>query len=900
MSGPLCGTLTFLFTDLEGSTELLQQLGDVRFMAISAAHDRFLREAFLEAGAEEVSSRGDGFLVVFRRAQDAVAAAVAAQRALAAHPWPSEAVPRVRMGLHTGEPTFGTADYVGLDVNRAARVCATGYGGQILLSRATALLVEDKLPGGASLRDLGRHRLKDLRAPEQIFQVVHPDLSVEFPPLRSLDHTPHNLPLQLSSFVGREREIVEVQRMLMERRMLTLTGTGGSGKTRLALQIAAEVLEQYRDGIWLIEFAALSDSTLVPQTVAKALQVRVLPDRLPTATLLDHLRDRRCLLVFDNCEHLAIACGSLAEDLLQACPSLKILATSRHLLGVRGEVAWHVPPLSVPDRRSSPSPEEIARYEAVRLFVDRAAAARPKFSLTAQNAGAVAEVCQRLDGIPLAIELAAARIPVLSPGQIASRLQDRFRLLKDPSQIRAPRQRTLMAAMDWSHDLLSDAERLVLRRLAAFAGGWTLEAAEAVCGDGVDVLDVLAHLVLKSLVLVEEPERSLRYAFLETVRQYAWTRLEETGEVAAVRARHLDWYLRLAQEAESALLGPEQATWVDRLEKEHDNLRTALDWALQSESVDAGLHLAAAISNFWFIRGYLAEGRQWFDALLRNNGPVAPGTRANALLVAGRLAGYGQGDYTTGRAMCQQSLAIWRTLGDERGIATALGNLGIVAFAQADISTARACHQESLEIWRGFGDRWNIASSLHNLGRVAYHERSWDASRQLFEESMAIWKEIGDAQSSALARTNLGFVALSRGDLGSAARDFTASLAAHQEIGDRRRIAYALEGFACLAVATGQAARGARLFGAVESFRESVGSRIFPLPDRDRVVAEARTTLGKDAFAAAWSAGRTMTLVQAIKEADATTACVLRSAASATANANANIERGEKLQRPAG
>jgi len=884
MSERLSGTVTFLFTDLEGSTELLQQLGDVSFMEASAAHDRYLRAAFEAAGAEEISSRGDGFLVVFGRAQDGVAAAIAAQRALAAHAWPSGLVLRTRMGLHTGEPMAGTTDYVGLDVNRAARICAAGYGGQILLSQATALLVYSKLPGDASLRDLGRHRLKDLREPERIFQVLHPALPADFPPLRSERNSGQILPWPLSSFVGRERELADVRRLLASTRLLTITGTGGCGKTRMSLATATAVLEEYPDGVRFVELAALSDPALVLPTVAAAVDVREVPGHSLQTVLVEDLRSKQLLLILDNCEHLVEACATLVAALLQACPGLRVLATSRETLGVPGETVWRVPSLSFPDPRQLPPQDALMEYEAVRLFVERAAAVQQNFALTPENARAVADVCRRLDGIPLAIELAAARIPTLPVEEIAVRLRDRFRLLTRGSRTALPRQQTLRAAMDWGYHLLSVPEQTALRRLSIFAGSWTLDAAEAICeGSHVnaqDVMDLLTQLAFKSWVFADEERGRVRYRCLETIVQYGRERLSEAGEgdAAAARTRHLDWYLRLAQDAEPTLVGAGQAAELDRLETEHDNLRIALDWAVQSGNVEAGLRLATAVWRFWFIRGYLGEGRQWLNALLGRDGVVTLATRAKALWVAGRLAGYGQGDYAAGRAMCEQSLAIWRTLGNERGIATVIGDLGVVAFGQVDIPTARACHQESLEIWRRLGDRRGIAISLHNLGRVEYHEGSWDAARRLFEESMTIWQEIGDTQNSALARTNLGFVALNCGDHTSAAREFAASLAAQRELGDRRRMAYSLEGFAFLAIAQGDAARGARLFGAVEAFRESVGSRLFPLPGRDRMVAQARALLGEEAFVGAWAAGRTMTLVQAIEEADATSTCSTRPA----------------------
>ncbi len=556
----LTGTVTFLFTNIEGSTELLQRLDDRRYGEVLAEHQRLLRAAFQEEGGQEMDTQGDAFFVAFPRASNAVAAAVAAQLAITAHPWPEGVQVRVCIGLHTGEATIADSRYVGLNVHRAARICAAGWGGQILVSRATRDVVTHDLPPGVILRGLGEHRLKDLQRLEEIFQLLHPDLPTDFPPLRSLDVLPNNLPHQVTSFIGREWEMAEVKRLLPTTRLLTLTGPGGCGKTRLALQVAADLLEEFANGVWLAELAALSDSALVPQAVASALGVREEPGRSLLATLADYLQPKQLLLVLDNCERLIGACAPLAAALLRACPSLKILALSWEVLGIAEEVTYHVPALSLPDLRRLPSLEHLTQYEAVRLFIERAADALPTFAVTNQNARAVAQVCYRLDGIPLAIELAAARVKVLSVDQIAGRLDDRFRLLTSGSRAAPPRLQTLRATMDWGYDLLSEKERMVLRRLAVFAGGWTLAAAEAVCAgdrvEGFEVLDLLTRLVNKSLVSAEEQGEETHYRMLETVRQYAREKLLESGEADVVRGRHRDWDQRMAERADPELHGP--------------------------------------------------------------------------------------------------------------------------------------------------------------------------------------------------------------------------------------------------------------------------------------------------------------------------------------------------------
>jgi predicted ATPase/class 3 adenylate cyclase len=592
------GTVTFLFTDIEESTTLLQRLGDRRYAEVLEEQRRLLRAAFAEDNGQEIDTQGDAFLVAFSRASDAVATAVAAQQALLKHIWPDGEAPLVRMGLHTGEPISESGSYVGLDVHRAARICAVGHGGQILLSQAVGVLAAPDLPPGVSLRDLGPHRLKDLREPEHLFQVVHPDLPADFPRLKSLDVLPNNLPVQLTSFIGREREKAEVRRLLSSTRVLTLTGSGGKGKTRLALQVAAEGLEGFPDGVWLVELAVLSDPSLVPKAVASALGVPEQQGRLLTETLVDGMRGKSVLVILDNCEHLVAACAHLTDVLLRACPNLRILATSREALGVTGETTWRVTSLSLPDPERLPPLDQFTEYEAIRLFVARAVAIAPQFAVTNRNALAVAQVCHRLDGIPLAIELAAARVKVLAVEQIAARLDDRFRLLTGGSRTALPRQQTLRAAMDWSYHLLSETERLLLRRLSVFAGGWALDAAEGICTgrnlEATDILDLLTSLVDKSLVQAETHRGEARYRLLETVRQYARDRLVEASEEVDVRTRHRAWYVALAERADREPRGPRQRIWRD-----HDNLRAALVWGKEDPGgAEATLRLVGALT--WF------------------------------------------------------------------------------------------------------------------------------------------------------------------------------------------------------------------------------------------------------------------------------------------------------------
>ncbi|HWE61630.1 MAG TPA: adenylate/guanylate cyclase domain-containing protein, partial [Chloroflexota bacterium] len=699
------GILTFLMTDVEGSTALWEDNPEAMRTAL-ARHDALLDEALDQYGGRQIKERGEGdsIFAVFRQASSAVAAACAIQQALQAEPWPTGAPLRVRIGLHTGEAELRDIGYYGPVVNCTARLRSLGHGGQILLSQVTAQLVSAALPDGITLRPMGHHTLKGLRQPVDVFQVLHPALPAEFPPLASPQAPRHNLPETLSSFIGRELEQQEVSALLSRpparHRLVTLTGTGGTGKTRLALAVASTVVDTFEDGVWLVELATLTDPALVPQAVANALGQREEPGRSVLATVIDYLKSRRLLLVLDNCEHLVAACAEVASALLHACAQLHILATSREALDVAGEHRYRVPSLAVPDLgHYLPTPAVMRRYEAVQLFEERARSRRRDFSVTGTNMRAVAQICARLDGIPLAIELAAARVGALPVEGIAARLDDCFRLLTGGPRTVLPRQQTLRASLDWSFDLLSEPERALLRRLSTFAGGCTLAAAEAICaGTGVeewDVLDLLDQLVNKSLVVLDElPEHGdePRYRLLETVRHYGQEKLAATpmGEVperVVVGDRHLGWYLALAEQAEPALVGPEQALWLARLEAEHDNLRAALRHALEHGQREPGLRLAGALWRFWYTRGHLSEGRGWLDELLAD-GAGAASLRARALRGAGVLA-YNQGDFARAVALTEQSLALYEQLGERQGVAATLNLLGYVAVKQGD--GARAC-----------------------------------------------------------------------------------------------------------------------------------------------------------------------------------------------------------------
>ncbi len=630
------GTVTFLFTDIEGSTSHLHALGE-RYGAALEAHRRLLRAAFARHEGKEVDTQGDAFFVAFASARDAVAAALEAQRSLASHAWPDNRELRVRMGIHTCEARPTGEGYVGLGVHRAARICTAGHGGQVLVSHTTRELLTEEPLDEVTLRDLGPHRLKDLTQAERIFQLVAEELEQEFPPLDTLDARPTNLPTQATPLIGRERELAQVRDRLAsdEFAILTLTGPGGTGKTRLALQAAADSLGRFPSGTFFVALAPISDPELVVPTIAQVLGMRVPRERALMQALSDYLAERKLLLVLDNVEHVVAAAPALAK-LVAAAPGLKILASSREPLHVAGERVFPVPPLELPE--VDDTWEAVAANEAVGLFVERAQAIRPDFELTDANAPAVTAICHRLDGLPLAIELAAARVVLFPPAALLARLDERLRILTGGARDQPARHQTLRATLDWSYDLLTEPRQKLFSRLAVFAGGWTLDAAETVCNGDLDVLDGLASLIDKSLVRLEGSEEEPRFTMLETIREHAREKLLEAGEDEELRSRHLAWSLAFAERAEPELRGPEQKAWLDRLHAELDNFRAAFDWSQSQSETDASLRLGSALLEFWIVRADWSEGREWVELALGQPGEVDPAVRMKALSAAGELA----------------------------------------------------------------------------------------------------------------------------------------------------------------------------------------------------------------------------------------------------------------------
>ena len=875
-------TYTFLFTDIEGHTQLWEQYPDAMRAAL-ARHDALLRAGIEAHGGHIFKTGGDSFHAAFAGAREALAAALAAQAALHAELWPDPVRIQVRVALHTGAAEARDGDYFGPPLNRVARLLAAAHGGQTLVSEVLAALADGALAPDAALRSLGRHRFKDLAQPQEVFQLTHPALPGEFPPLRSLEAFTHNLPSQLSSFIGRTQEVADARRLLAGTRLLTLTGTGGAGKTRLALQVAAEVIEDYPDGVWLIDLAPLADPLLLPQAVASVLGVGEQGgERGLTATLTDALRPKSVLLVWDNCEHLILACARLAETLLRACPGLRLLATSREALEIGGEAVLPVPSLSVP---SSPAPatapggppvtpEALNDSDAVRLFVDRATTALPTFRLDAGNAAAVAQVCARLDGIPLALELAAARVRVLTPEQIAARLDDRFRLLVGGSRTALPRQQTLRATIDWSYDLLPSAEQALLRRLSVFVGGWALEAAEVVCADGEggeveegEVLELLSRLVAKSLVVAEPPDAGrVRYRLLESLRAYARERLAGTGEADALAGRHRDWFLGLAEEAEPNLSGPEQASWLDRLEKDHDNLRAALAFSHgDAGGAEAGLRLAGSLWKFWRVRGYFSVGRGFLErALAKGEREEALG-RTKALSGAGILA-EAQNDYAAAIAHYQQCLSVHRAAGNNDGLFEALSNLGNAALQQKEWEAARGYYEQALTLSHSLDDQKRVAILLMNMGTMANGQQQYAEARSLYEESMALFRERKDFGPLMAALLNSGDLACRQKDYIAARAYLLEGLQVAEEIGAKEYVALVLTTLGAATWPEGRYEQAAKMLSAARNLLTSIGLSFSPLNQAsfEENVSIVRMGLGEEKFQMAWREGEETEITQLV------------------------------------
>ena len=900
-------TFTFLFTDIEGSTAMLQRLGDA-YAGVLTDHHRLLRMVLTAHDGKEIDTQGDAFFAVFSSASACAAAAIEVQLAFVSHAWPANETVRVRMGIHSGEASESAVGLVGLDIHRAARIAAVAYGGQVVLSASTAALLRDRLPASAFLRDLGSHRLKDLGRPEQIFQLEAEGLPAAFPPLRSLDNPRllNNLPAQLSRFIGRDAVLAEVRRLIGAFRLITLTGPGGVGKTRTGLQVAAELLDGSGDGVWFADLAPLLDPDLVVATVANVLGIRGDPAR-PVDTLVEAIGGRSMLILLDNCEHVIGTCAKLADALLRNCPNVAILATSREPLGIDGERVHRIPSLGMP--ADDDDSDTIRDAEAVRLLIDRAAQHGVTLGWDERSAAVASRICRRLDGIPLAIELAAARLRAISVIELEARLDQRFSILTGGSRAALPRQQTLLAMVDWSWELLHASERHVLARLSVFAGGFDLAAAEAVTwGEGVrpeEVISLLGALVDKNLVQFDDTGTGpARYRLLETVRQYGARQLEAGSPAAAHDARvaHRDHYLALAQAAAPRLVAPDQAQWLDRLDLELGNLRAAIAYCLEREDPAPGIALASSLEVFWRARGHATEGA---DALARLLGlPTAQEAtlpRARGLATAAYLS-QNAGRYANAEQFCAESLAIAQLAGDdylvarlmhtcayvllrqghraaalpliERGLGLArrleavhltarlLAARSYALDVQGDYAAAARDAAEALSLYRQAGDRRESGTILGNLGYTELSTGDLSPARSHLIESLDIARVLNDSYGVVYGTFNLGLAEYLGGSASAAEDLFTESFNLARRVMTKPGIAYALIGLAM--AGGGGPGRAARLHGAAEAALAALGETVDPVEAslRERDCQRLRSVLGPEAFAAEYAAGQALTSEQ--------------------------------------
>jgi predicted ATPase/class 3 adenylate cyclase len=818
------GTVTFLFTDIEGSTRLLETLGD-GYVPVLERHHALLREAIATGDGTEVGTEGDAFFAVFPSAPKAVAAASDAQRALAAEPWPPNVAVRVRMGLHSGEGVLGGDSYVGLDVHRAARVAAAGHGGQVLLSGATQALAAGSLPAGVTLVDLGQHRLKDLSRPEHLWQLAVHGLATEFPPPKTLDATPNNLPLQLTSFLGRQREVSDVLALLAANRLVTLTGPGGTGKTRLALQAAADASDQFAGGVYFVALEPISKADLLLPTIAQASGMPD-PGSASVQRLAEHFGDRAFLLVLDNFEQVNAA-APVIGDLLAQAPKLTILATSRSPLRVYGEHEYPVPPLGLPDPQHMLELEQFTQFESVALFVERAVAVKPGFSVDNANAPAVAEICVRLDGLPLAIELAAARVRVLTPQAILDRLSDRLGLLSGGARDLPERQQTLRGAIAWSHDLLESDDRRAFARISVFAGGATLEQVEEVCFEPPDrgmALDVVSSLVDKSLLREESTGDEPRFRMLETIRQFAAEQLAAGGEAELLLGRHAAAILAFAERGAGEVMGTDGRAWLDRFELERDNLRAAIRWALEGPHTETALRLLTACWRYWQIRGYLTEARDYAQRTLAlPDAHDFPEVREAALEAAGGIA-YWQGDIDAARVWYQENLDLARARHDDRAEANALYNMTFTYAWQVDAQDeARAIAEDSLEVNRRLNDQQGIGRALWAVASTYYFKTDLGPARRLVDEALAIFREIDDRFMIGWTLYIRGLIQLNHDAAGMRA-DLTEAYGYFRATDDITGYVLVFDAFAALAHATGDDLTAARLAGFATATEHLAGS----------------------------------------------------------------------------
>jgi predicted ATPase/class 3 adenylate cyclase len=855
------GTVTFLFTDIEGSTRLMREMGD-GYVPLQVRHHAILREAFRSNEGRELRTEGDSFFCVFKSALDACNAAAAAQRAFAAEAWPKGGEIRVRVGLHTGEAPLMGDEYVGLDVHHAARIAGAAYGGQVLVSGATHALVGSSLPPELTLRDLGTHRLRDLAQTERIYQLVVDGVPSTFPALRTLDGTPNNLPTQLTSFVGRADVVAQARQLLDRTRLLTLTGPGGIGKTRLSLQVAAETFDQFPDGVYFVPLSAVRDPEVIPSAIAQSLSVSVAGNKTPLEAVTEHLRNKRTLLVLDNFEQLLPDAAGFPSTLLKTGEGLKMIVSSRAPLRAYGEQEFAVEPLHLPDPSSKPSLETLSQYEAVKLFIERALAVKPDFQATNENAPAIAGICERVDGLPLAIELAAARIKLFNPQALYQRLEKSLSALGGGSRDLPSRQQTLTGAIAWSYDMLEEPLQRLMERFSVFARGAGFEQAEEVCGPG-DVLNGLDELADQSLLRrlpdFEEP----RVLMLQTIREFAAERLEQSGDAARTKDAHAAAYTRMVESAQGKFFGPERKAQLDRLERDHDNLRAALDWCIANTRTEQALRLAAAMWRFWQMRGHLREGRSRIDAVLAMpGGDGYPDARREALEAAGGIA-YWQADMDQSLRWYDECLVLTRATGDKKAIANALYNDSFPrVIVRNDIRLAITLLEEAAALFGEVGDRAGVARCKWAIGNAHYFLQEYPAATPALDDAIAIFRQIGETFGLGWAMHTRALVGINTGDPDTAAPLIDEALRLFSDAGDVSGITLLVEDQAQLAELTGDRLRALRLTAAANALQARTGANLSSIANATggRPVAPAANETERKA----WDEGQSMTTERAV------------------------------------
>ena len=914
------GTVTFLFTDIEGSTKIAQQYPD-DMPALLARHNEILDQAIERYDGFLFRTIGDAYCVAFHDADEALKAALDAQQQLHDETWIPVPI-KVRMGIHTGSAQLeGESNYSGYTtLALSQRIMSAGHGGQTLISQTVYDLLVNGSPENVKLIDLGEHHLKDILQRQHLYQLSLPDLPSDFPPLNTQKILDHNLPAKLTSFIGREREIGEAKTKLADSRLLSLIGPGGTGKTRLSIQLGGELLAEFPDGIWMTELAPISDSALIPPAIASVFGLRESPERPLIELVTDYLRAKNLLLILDNCEHLIEECARIAERLVQNCPNLKILASSREALGVSGETTYRVPSLSLPDQVMS-TLEALQGCESVQLFVDRAIAANPNFQLSEKNAFSVAQVCRRLDGIPLALELAAARVRVLSVEQIAERLDDRFRLLTGGSRTALPRQQTLRALIDWSYDLLIEPEKALFRRLAVFVGGWTLEAAEKVCsGNGVDeyeVLDLLTQLVDKSLVIAEQNEDNIRYYRLETIRQYAREKLLETDEAVGVRNYHLDFFIDMTFRSDEEYMNPRQDDVFKKMISEYDNIRSALSWAAESNLEKAIILLTAASTIWpWILQGKITDANEWCKHILSQLNSLSQDEldkiKDVSKLKARVLNRYAQvlmnmGSHQASRIAVEESIKLAEETSDQEILAEALATFGHCALYAGEPDSALEAAEEAINICEREGytkllfwaydamihiytvtDRKSEATRYYKKGidllkkagvpvdpistavgltEDPFRDNDLDGALKYMDNAIEIMTERNDKYGLTYMQSNFAHTLREHREFEKALIYYRRTIRLWQDWGHRAAIAHQLECFGFIAQALEDTSRAARLFGAAETIRNSINSLRTPSEQKEfeEVKSQLQVEMEEIEFNKAWEEGRSSTIEQAIE-----------------------------------